>query len=369
MELTRKERWLMTLDGKETDRLVFWPKIYNDSYMAAQAEPFKSMSIRQIHDYAGSDIQEFLPACLRFRYKDCGYDEETKNGIMTKLYRTPVGECKSIMRYDVTTDSYHPEQPAIVTGEDIKIMTRYFSDITVEVDKDGLEQSHYAYKLLGERGLAADSISESPLMDFIEWYAGIENGHYLISDYTDELDELFAEMHRVNLESTRLLCEHSPADVLYFIENTSTTIISPSQFEEYCHRHLSEYAAVCKERDRRLIFHMCGHLKQVLPMLADIPFTGIEALSSPPIGNTTFADARAALPKLALIGGTNCLTWIQSPADIIKEIDGCLADLQDYRGIVIGTGGIIPPACAPETLRTVCKYLFEIPMKPSGETI
>ena len=106
MKISRKERWLRVLDGREADRLVFWPKIFNDSYAAAQVEPFKSMSIRDIHDYAGTDIQQMLPSCVCFRYKTCELIEEKQDGLLINHYRTPIGDLKGILRYDRATDSY-----------------------------------------------------------------------------------------------------------------------------------------------------------------------------------------------------------------------------------------------------------------------
>lgn len=363
MQMTRRERWLAALDGRPADRLVFWPKIFNRSYMASQAAPFDRMSIREIHDYAGTDIQIYLPKWITLRHSRCTYIEDFRDNVLTKVYSTPMGRMKSVLRYDPVSDSDHPEVLPIRDLEDIRAMTLFFEDIEPVVDEEKLALACAAREELGDRGIAVDNIGESPLMDFVEWYAGIENGHYLLEDYPDELAELFAAMQRINVRLTELKCQHSPADVLYFTENTSTTIISPDQFRQYCVGHLREYAEICKTHDRRLIFHMCGHLMKVLPDIAALDFTGIEALSAPPIGNTTFADARAVLPGRCLIGGTNCLTWIKSPGEIIAELEGYLAELKDYRGIVVGTGGIIPPACVPETIREVCSYLYQLPMK------
>lgn len=363
MEMTNKERWLGALAGEDIDRLLFWPKIYNNTYAAAQEKPFGAMSIRELHDYAGTDIQQFLPSSVRFARKECGYSEGIENGVLHTRYTTPIGGLHGIFRYDAASDSYHPEKPAVGTVEDIRVMTRYFADITPEYDCDNREQAAAMYRDFGSRGLCADTIGESPLMDFIEWYAGIENGHLLLCDYPEEIAELFAEIHRVNCQSLTVACEHSPADALYFIENTSTTIISPSQFEEFCQGHLTDYANIAKRYNRRLVFHMCGHIRNILPMLAEIPFTAIEALSSPPIGNTTLAQARAALPDKSFIGGTNCLTWLNSPEEIIRELEQALAELPHYRGIILGTGGIVPPGCTPQTLKAVFDRLAAMPMK------
>ena len=363
MELNRKERWLNALEGKETDRLVFWPKIFSEAYGRNQKSPFNRMSVREIFDYTGTDMHIFLPNYIDHHFNRFGYSEVKQENLFIKTYNTPQGDIKNILRYDSITDSYHPEIMAIKNRNDIISMTAFFQDLRPKINEDKLEKARILAKEFGERGLVADTIGESPMMDFLEWYAGIENGQYLLADYPEEIEGLFNAMHNFLIECTRLKCQHSHADVLYFIENTSTTIISPAQFIEFCKKPLSIYAEICKSFGRRLLFHMCGHLKEILQELRDIPFLAIEALSSPPIGNTTFLDACTALPGKSFIGGTNCLTWLQSPSEIIFELDGYLTELENWRHIIIGTGGIIPPACSPETLTEVANYLYSLPMK------
>lgn len=357
MELTRKERWLRSIRGEEVDRLVFWPKIFNQSYMQNQIEPYHSMSIQQVHDYIGSDIQSYVPDYIIFQSESSTKEEMNQGNHCIKRFHTKCGSLENILRYDETTDSYHPVKMPVETREDILILTEYFKSITPVVDFDRLEDARKMHQEFGNRGLTADNISESPFMDFVEWYAGIENAQYLLMDYPDEVEELLAQMQRVNKQITELKVEYSPADVLYFTENTSTTIISPSQFSQYCKPFLTEYADLCNQAGRLLIYHMCGHLKIILKEIDAIPFTGIEALSSPPIGNTTFSDAREIIKNKCLIGGTNCLTWIKSVDEIKNEIQEYLNQLENHRGIILGTGGVIPPQCSPETLKQIREYI------------
>lgn len=363
MEMNAKERWLKTIRGEETDRLIFWPKIFNSSYMKNQSAPFCDMTIGQTHDYIGSDIQLYLPDYICLKSHSCSFEEKQEDGLQIKRYHTPHGMLEGIQKYDETTDSYHPVKMSVQTREDIMLMIEYFRSLIPEIDFDRLEEAKAIYKKFGDRGVVADNIGESPFMDFVEWYGGIENSQYLLLDYPDEMEELMSEMQRVNMRLTELKTAYSPADILYFTENTSTTIISPHQFTQYCKPFLTEYANLCRQEGRILFYHMCGHLKLLLDEIDSIPFDGIEALSSPPIGNTTFADTRNVIKEKCLIGGTNCLTWLRSPTEIIAEIQDSLSQLEDFRGIILGTGGVIPPTCSPDTLKQVMEYLKTMPMR------
>lgn len=361
--MTEKERWLRVIDGGTADRLLFWPKIIGKSYIDNQQSPFCNMNLREIYDYTGCDMQIYLTPCYRLVYGDCAYEERVEEGVMYREFITPSGTLSGTLLYDPVSDSYSPNKQIATCREDIEILTYFFRQTRAEWDVHVWEENKKEYEELGDRGLCVSHVCESPLMDFLEWYAGIAEGQYMYFDYPDELDELFAEMQRVNRECMEIMCRYSPADVLYITENTSTTVISPGQFEEYCHGHLKEYAEIAGKHGRRLIFHMCGQLQKILPMLTDIPNTGIEALSTPPLGNTTFAGARKYLPDKVLIGGTCALTWLKDAEKIIEEIALYLGEMEDYHGVVLGTGGMIPPACTPDTLKRVREYVFSLPVK------
>lgn len=361
--MTGKQRWMKVMDGKQTDRLIFWPKIIGNSYMRGQREPFRQMKLLEMYDYIGCDIQLYLPPCFKMEYDGCSYEETVENGVMYRRFCTPLGELVGTLIYDADSDSYAPSQQIIREPEDIDILLYFFKHTKVVFDEEQYKEAKQIYDTLGERGICVSSVCESPLMDFLEWYAGIDNGQYMLFDYQEEVEMLFEQMQRLNCQCMELMCKYSPADILYITENTSTTMISPTQFKDYCHGHLLEYTNIANRYGRRLIFHMCGQIKLILPLLGDIPNTGIEALSSPPIGNTTFKEAREALADRVFIGGTCALTWLKGEDEIKRELNGYLDALPDYHGIVVGTGGIVPPACPPEILKKMTEYIYKLPMK------
>lgn len=191
----------------------------------------------------------------------------------------------------------------------------------------------------------------------------MEMAHYLLLDYPDEVEALFAAMHRVLLRRTELAVECSPADTLYLVENTSTTLVSPEQYRQYWFPHIHEYAGITQRAGRILTMHMCGHLKALLPDLATVPAQAFEAFTSPTVGNTTLLDGRTACPDKCLIGGTNASLWLEPAEKIIAQIERDLDALPHHRGIVVTSAGVMPPRCAPETVRAVCAWVKAYPVR------
>jgi uroporphyrinogen-III decarboxylase len=146
-------------------------------------------------------------------------------------------------------------------------------------------------------------------------------------------------------------------------ENTSTSIISPDQYRAYPQKHLAEYVEVLGAAGKRTCFHMCGLLTDILADIAALGATAWEAFTSPPVGNTRLADGRAAAPEVCLIGGTNAALWTRPADEIIAEIERDLDALPHHRGVVVTSAGVMPPACAPETIRAVCEWVKGYPLR------
>jgi len=358
--MTPRERWLAAVRMQPVDRLPFWPKL-GSSYAAAQEAPFRAMDLDAIHDWIGSDKHKDIGDCVKEVRTRTSVERVQSNGTMQTVYRTPHGEARLIEKFDGPSDSWHPVEFPVRTVEDVKLMTDIFRDVRVDFDRQALEESQARAERIGEDACTTNTIGESPLMYWVEWLAGIENAHYLLADHQGEVEELFDLMHSVLKRRAELLSEHSPADVLYMVENTSTTLISPAQYGQYCARHIGEYARITSSAGRNMVLHMCGHLKALLPDLARIPAQAFEAFTSPTLGNTTLLDGRSYCPDKCLIGGTNAMLWTK-PADvIIEQIERDLDALPHHRGIVVTSAGVMPPLCKPETIREVCRWVKAYP--------
>jgi hypothetical protein len=354
--MNTKERWLAAIYNKSVDRLPFWPKLTN-AYPPHQKSPFRTMSIAEIHDWVGSDKHVGIPGCLKIRRKKTSIEEVESKGIRRVTYGTPVGELLATMHFDTASASWHPTKFPIESVEDVKTMTLFFADADIDIDDEGLEKSRHLQKTIGDDAVTNMHIGESPLMEFIERLAGVEKGHYLLIDCRQAVEELFLAMHESLLKKTRIIAECCPADLLYFIENTSTTLISPAQFRTYCMRHIDDYGAMIQGAHKPMILHMCGFLKDILPDLAGTKARAFEAFTTPTLGNATLADGRKACPDQCLIGGTNAMLWCEDARSIIRRLEKDLDALPHHRGLVVTSAGVMPPFDDPAKIREVCQWV------------
>lgn len=360
--MTGKERWLAALKCEPVDRLNFWPKL-DGAYSKAQEHPFKSMGLEGIFKWLGCERLQGVICCAREVRTDTSMDVREENGVRETRFLTPVGTLTRLERFDDASDSWHPTVFPVKTTEDIKVMTRWYEDARWELDGETLEKARAEYKALGEDTFVGAGLGESPLMHWVEWIAGIENAHFLLCDCPRETAALFDAMHRSLTQKVEILAEHQPADYLVLGENTSTTLISVTQYRELCFDHIHRYCRIVGEAGGNMMIHMCGHLKGLLGDLTRLPAACFEAFTAPPVGNTTLLDGRTACPHVCLIGGTSAVTWLKSAEEIIEEIESALDALPHTRGIVVSSAGVMPPPCKPETIKKVAEWVRGFPVR------
>jgi uroporphyrinogen-III decarboxylase len=360
--VTPRERWLAALDAKPVDRLLFWPKL-DGAYPRAQSGTFASMTNREIHDWIGSDLHDWLADVARAKRSRTSTTTARENGSRRVTFETPSGALERRDRFDEASQSWHPVSFPVRTLEDVKVLTAFHEDEDWELDREALEKARARKAEIGERAAMSTGIDISPFMRWIEWIAGIERGHFILADHPAEVEALFDAIHNSMLKRTRIIASHSPADMVYLSENTSTTLHSPAQYRKYCLPHKAAYSTILAEAGKRLVLHMCGKLLDILPDIAKVGARAYEAFTSPPVGNTRLADGRAACPDVCLIGGTNAALWIRSTDEIIAEVERDLDALPHHRGIVVTSAGVMPPSATPEKIRAVCEFVKAYPAR------
>ena len=358
--MTPRERWLAAVSLQPVDRLPFWPKIF-ESYPRAQEAPFFDMPIPAIHQWIGSDQHISLMPCYREVRTHTVVETVTQGYMRKTTYRTPHACLEGIDHFDVDSQSWHPVSFPVQKAEDIGVLTEIYADCRVEPDPEKLAEATAWVQQIGDGASTWSVIGESPMMNWVEYEAGVKNAHFFLADYRQDVEALFAAHHRVLLRRAEIMADKAPTDFLYMIENTSTTLISPQQFRTYCQRHLTDYGRVVQAAGRQLIFHMCGHLKALLPDLASLPGSAFEAFTSPTLGNTTLLDGRTAMPDKCLIGGTNAVLWTRPTEEIIATLEQDLGALPHHRGIVVTSAGVMPPLAKPEVIKAVADWVRAYP--------
>jgi len=352
---------LAAIEHKPIDRIAFWPKL-DAAYQSWYGKQLGTNNIEEIHKLLGTDQHYTTGGGYDIIHKNNTSQEsnntETEHNIIYRIGNYILTE-KHI--WDGPSCSWHPVKHPINTPEDVKAMTEFIENMDINPNKESIKNCYDQINACPD-ALWAYGIGQSSLMHFVEWMAGIETAHFLLADVPDEVEDLFNAYHKYLLKITKFAIENINTDLYYYVENTSTTLISPDQYNKYCFENITQYGNILVSAGKRMALHMCGHLRKLLPKLSQLPAAVFEAFTSPPVGNTTLAEGRKQLPNQCLIGGTSAVTWLKKPDEIIEEINGIITETKNLRGIILTSGGVMPPLCKPETIRTVAQWLQNIPV-------
>ncbi len=150
----------------------------------------------------------------------------------------------------------------------------------------------------------------SAVQHLLQHETGVAGFWYLLADGTPLVEEAMA-LWQARLEEQYRIMVSLGEPRFYQAENTSTTMISPVYYERYSLGHIRQFTAAAHRCGARAVVHMCGLLRDLLPLLRRTEMDGIHLLTPPPVGDADFRAAFDIMPEgFTLMGRFGSLEWI-----------------------------------------------------------
>lgn len=353
--MTSRERILAVLRGEEVDRFPVWLKM-GAAWRKPQPEPYRGMDGLDLLREVGSDLMAGCAARIR-RNAPHVQTRPTRDGRAT-VTNTPDGALRSERTFDAETASWHPTRYPVSSSQDLRMLRWLYRDTSYSIEDAVAEEAVRQYADLQARDVVTSSgVPPSPLMDLIQDLCGLENTVFLMMDEPDLFREVIELMHRDQVRRVEARLTVNCSDTVWMTENTSTSLISPAMFEEFCMPHLREYGNLILEAGRIPVHHMCGLLHALLDMIETLPAMANEAYTTRPLGNVSLAEGRERMPSTTLIGGTNATLWLEPVDTIVETVAEDLANCPDRRRIFLSSAGVLPPAVSAEKAARVVDAL------------
>lgn len=201
---------------------------------------------------------------------------------------------------------------------------------------------------VGQDGVAPVELPMRPYSDVLHTLLGWGEGLTLMAGDGKPLVSKIVE----NLEGSlaRLVSELAglEGDFLLSPDNLDGQYISPRAFKEFLAPGYAASATAAHGCGKRLVVHVGGPVKRLIPLLAQAGVDGIEGIAGPPQSDATPAEAReAAGPDITIWGGI--------PQDLLQ-------DEHDDEEFEAGVEQAIQQARSDVTGRTVIGVADRVPV-------
>ena len=225
--------------------------------------------------------------------------QEGKRGIVT--WHTPHGSLISVHAKAHPAGVAHTQKYPVDSVETLRIYRAMWEEAHFERSDDGSTLAAVD-ELIGDDGVLTRFWGPSTVPLLLEEVMGSQNFYYMLADYPDEMEGLIRTIHQHELDAFAALAE-SACSVVTLTENTSTYYISPHVYRTYNMPHQRDFVEIIKGSGKTAILHMCGHVRDLLPLIKETRCDGIHALTPPPTGNTPWEEALDVLGEDLIIFG------------------------------------------------------------------
>ncbi len=344
-EMSGRERLLTVLHGGIPDRLPFVPLV-NEFFWSTLSVDWKVNDPVDCCRCIGSDIAErwvrsYVGYGLHFddQSADHGVPSDIRRiarvGDQTILqYETPLGTLTQRLRETSEGGkTWFREERLVKTIDDLRAYQYLWECME---PRPAYHFTQHRMDTIGDDGIIMLLTPCTPLLHLIMYDLGLARTSYFLADYPKAMERLMSTMADKALMATRVAAG-SPAEVGIVPENSGTLLVSPSQFARYCAPILAEMAHMFHENGKLLLLHACGHLHDLLPLIAGTGLDGVESLTPPPTGNVDLGYARQVLgPHKTIIGGLDPVWFAQAtPQEVEIRVTEIAAEVAPGRHFML----------------------------------
>lgn len=345
MEMTRKERLLGAIRGKEIDR-VPWSPFLAYYWESLPAEVQNRGQIPYLLEMGADPLLRGFFQLYDTTLTNCQFRQKTEGNKRYDIYETKVGTLTEEYTYSKEAASWFLTDHPVKTEEDFKILQYMAENTVITENLGGFELEN---KKLGEDGLYLPLIGlygKTAIQSMVERWCGTVDFVYALYDFPEVVEECLSVIQAKDAETVRISVKSS-AEGFIFWEDSSTTNISPDFFAKYTAPEINQWGRLIHDNDKLLIHHACGHLKDLLPLMADTEIDMVESISPPPTGNIEIRDAVKLLPEnIGIIGGIEPAFIKNCSLEMLDEYVRELISVMKGKRFVLANSDSCPPGVA-----------------------
>lgn len=343
---------------QEKGQFLFMKEIGADPLLRGQTVCFRSQDILGL-DWTGTG-DRVDSSSLNFQGCDIRYSE--RGGKRQVRWETPIGKLEMEHTWAEAARTWMITSHPVKTVEDYKILLYLIEKMTFEADYSQVSEM---IKEVGDEGLVAAQVSpflKTPFQSLIEHFVGTVQLVYDLYDHPDLINQVTAVMNEKAKEAIRISAE-SPAEAFITWEDSSTMNVHPDQFEKHIAAELRGWGEILHREGKLLLHHACGHIKDLLPIMAREKVDAVESISPPPTGNTYLWEAQKILStaRTAVIGGIDpVMLQTMDEAALRSHVREILHNCS-HKGLVLANSDSCPPDVKIDAFKAIVEEVRKHP--------
>lgn len=329
---------LARFEGNGSNQPVFMPDLtlWYEWHHAKNTLPVNqgSASLSAICQELGCPTwQEHTP--WRMAYDGIEVVREETEKKRSALYKTKHGDLAESWTLGPDGDWWKTEYP-VKTEQDISAF---------EAVVDALEYIPELVTLQDSSVIPVTRLPQAPYSDMLQNRLGWSDGLMLMmgaeQERLEKLLEVMEEKRQRLIQA--LMSELSP--IVLAPDNLDGQYVSPNVFENYLEESYQKTAESLHQAGKRLVVHIGGFSKHLLPLFKTTGVDGLSGVSGPPQSNATLAEAReSAGPEITLWGGIpqDFLITAREEVDLITSIDSAISMASGDGRMIVGIADHVP---------------------------
>ncbi len=280
-----RERMLTMLRGGTTDRIPWnvygWLAPKNEAARLLQSKGLSYMNSRRIYREIFHEVTVRRDERILDGEKHFIIEIETPHGTLTQ---------DAVIEH--AYGSLWVRKHFITSVQDYPAAEFCMRHTTFEPDFEPWQEADAE---LGDAGFVIGEVMPIPIMTLMVNWMGVETMVEGIYDHTAGFEALLDALDAHYARQNQLAAE-SPAEVIWWGDNVTGSIISPRLFERYVAPVYARTLPVLLGAGKIPIAHYDGSIRPLAKNLARTDLPVIEAFTPPPWGDIPVSEAKAAWP-------------------------------------------------------------------------
>ncbi len=329
---------------------IHWHKIFDSTPPAYRYERVNQVfdalgcSMRYVHYY--TDMPD--PVVQRF---DAEVVIDTFEGGNQQdiVYHTPYGDLHETQQFTID-HTWRTVGFAVKNREDLRALTWLYRHMRWHFDGGNFMQGSV---YVGDRGEPQFWVPKSPYQALAQIWMKLQDLIYALADCPKDVA---AAMEAIDASYDPLyqgIARSGMVKIVNFGENIHEQLLSPRYLKRYLLPFWEARVAQLRAVGIFTHVHIDGYFNNLLPMLQELPFDGIEALTPVPQGDMTLEAIKAQIGDKVLLDGIPAVLFMDTyPREQLMQTTERIIELFSPN-LVLGISDELPEGAGLEAIERV----------------